>query len=119
MESAEQIRRATINDIGGILDLIAPLEQQGILVRRSREQLEMDRQITIIQRDNTTIACAALYPFPEDWRDGLRGGSSGLPQLIAWGSAAGTHRRSGETDGVKSPVCADYPEHSLVPGTRL
>ena len=67
MESAEQIRRATINDIGGILDLIAPLEQQGILVRRSREQLEMEiDKFTIIQRDNTTIACAALYPFPEE-----------------------------------------------------
>lgn len=67
MESAEQIRRATINDIGGILELIRPLEQQGILVRRSREQLEMEiNKFTIIQRDNTTIACAALYPFPEE-----------------------------------------------------
>ena len=62
MESAEQIRRATINDIGGILELISPLE-----VRRSREQLEMEiDKFTIIQRDNTTIACAALYPFPEE-----------------------------------------------------
>ncbi|APJ71270.1 TPA: amino-acid N-acetyltransferase [Escherichia coli] len=67
MESAEQIRRATINDIGGILELIRPLEQQGILVRRSREQLEMEiDKFTIIQRDNSTIACAALYPFPEE-----------------------------------------------------
>ncbi|MEW5559267.1 amino-acid N-acetyltransferase [Enterobacter asburiae] len=67
MESAEQIRRATINDIGGILELIEPLEQQGILVRRSREQLEMEiDKFTVIQRDNTTIACAALYPFPEE-----------------------------------------------------
>ena len=67
MESAEQIRRATINDIGGILELIRPLEQQGILVLRSREQLEMEiDKFTIIQRDNTTIACAALYPFPEE-----------------------------------------------------
>ncbi len=64
MESAEQIRRATINDIGGILELIRPLEQQGILVRRSREQLEMEiDKFTIIQRDNMTIACAALYPL--------------------------------------------------------
>jgi len=67
MESAEQIRRATINDIGGILELIEPLEQQGILVRRSREQLEMEiDKFTVIQRDGTTIACAALYPFPEE-----------------------------------------------------
>jgi len=67
MESAEQVRRATINDIGGILELITPLEQQGILVRRSREQLEMEiDKFTIIERDNLTIACAALYPFLDE-----------------------------------------------------
>ncbi len=67
MESSEQLRRATINDIGGILDLIRPLEQQGILVRRSREQLEMEiDKFTIIIRDNLTIACAALYPFMDE-----------------------------------------------------
>jgi amino-acid N-acetyltransferase len=64
MESAEKIRRASINDIGGILELIRPLEQKGILVRRSREQLEVEvDKFTIIERDNLTIACAALYPF--------------------------------------------------------
>ena len=62
-----QIRGATIIHIGGFLELIRPLEQQGILVRRSREQLEMEiDKFTIIQRDNLTIACAALYPFPEE-----------------------------------------------------
>jgi len=67
MESAEQVRRATINDIGGILELIRPLEQQGILVRRSREQLEMEiDKFTVIVRDNLTIACAALYPFLDE-----------------------------------------------------
>lgn len=67
MESAEKVRRANINDIGGILELIRPLEQQGILVRRSREQLEMEiDQFTIIERDNLTIACAALYPYQSE-----------------------------------------------------
>ncbi|CAL4325280.1 amino-acid N-acetyltransferase [Buchnera aphidicola] len=64
MESAEKIRRANIHDIGGILELIRPLEREGILVRRSREQLEIEvDKFTIIERDNLTIACAALYPF--------------------------------------------------------
>ncbi len=37
-------------------------------------------EFTIIQRDNTTIACAALYPFPEEksWGNGLCGSSPGL-----------------------------------------
>lgn len=67
MASAEKVRSAGIDDIGGILDLIRPLEQQGILVRRSREQLEQEIELfTIIERDGLIISCAALYPFPED-----------------------------------------------------
>lgn len=67
MEHSEKIRKATIDDIGGILELIRPLEEQGILVRRSREQLEIEiNQFTIIERDNTTIGCAALYPYFDD-----------------------------------------------------
>lgn len=65
--SAEQVRQATIHDIGGILELIRPLEEQGILVRRSREQLEMEiDKFTVIVRDNLTIACAALYAFESE-----------------------------------------------------
>lgn len=67
MEHSEQVRTATINDIGGILELIRPLEEQGILVKRSREQLEIEiDKFTIIERDNMTIGCAALYPYPEE-----------------------------------------------------
>ncbi|MWP49918.1 MULTISPECIES: amino-acid N-acetyltransferase [unclassified Gilliamella] len=67
MEHSEQVRSARINDIGGILELIRPLEEQGILVKRSREQLEMEiDKFTIIERDNMTIGCAALYPYPEE-----------------------------------------------------
>ena len=67
MEHSEQIRLATINDIGGILELIRPLEEQGILVKRSREQLEIEiDKFTIIERDHMTIGCAALYPYPEE-----------------------------------------------------
>lgn len=66
-EAAERLRQATINDIGGILDLIRPLEEQGLLVRRSREQLEMEiDQFVVIERDGLVIGCAALYPFPEE-----------------------------------------------------
>jgi len=63
----EDIRQATIDDVGGILELIAPMEQDGILVRRERERLEMEiEHFTVIERDGTVIACSALYPFAED-----------------------------------------------------
>ncbi|WP_424404744.1 amino-acid N-acetyltransferase [Pasteurella sp. PK-2025] len=67
MESSETIRLATARDIPALLDLIRPLEQQGILVKRSREQLEMDiSNYTIIDRDGVIIACAALNCYPEE-----------------------------------------------------
>ena len=63
MASSEQLRQATIDDIGGIMDLIKPLEEQGLLVKRSREQLEMEiDKFSIVMRDGLVIGCAALYP---------------------------------------------------------
>ncbi len=63
----EGTRQATIEDVGGILNLIAPLEQEGILVRRSREHLEIGiGQFTVIERDGMVIACAAFQPFEEE-----------------------------------------------------
>ena len=65
--SYEQLRQANIEDVGGILKLIKPLEEQGVLVKRSREHLEQEiEQFTLIERDGMTIACAALYPYTED-----------------------------------------------------
>jgi amino-acid N-acetyltransferase len=61
----EDTRRATIEDVGGILELIAPLEKRGLLVRRPRERLEIEiHYFTVMERDGAVIACAALYPFP-------------------------------------------------------
>jgi amino-acid N-acetyltransferase len=64
-DKLEQLRRATIDDVGGILQLIAPLEQEGTLVRRSRERLEREiDRFRVIEHDRLIVGCAALYPFP-------------------------------------------------------
>ena len=65
-EQFEQLREASIEDVGGLIDLISPLEEQGILVRRSREVLEREiEQFTIVERDGLIIACAALYQIAD------------------------------------------------------
>lgn len=62
----ESLRQASIEDVGGILELLEPLERQGILVRRSRELLETEiDQFRVIEKDGAVIACAALYPFED------------------------------------------------------
>jgi amino-acid N-acetyltransferase len=58
----EELRPATLNDIGGILELIKPLEQQGILAKRSREKIEMEiADYIVLKRDGLIIACIALH----------------------------------------------------------
>jgi amino-acid N-acetyltransferase len=65
--SFEQIRAATIDDVGGIVQLIQPLEEQGILRRRSRELLEAEiGNFTVIERDGMIIACLAMYAYPQE-----------------------------------------------------
>lgn len=84
----ERTRQATIDDVAGILELITPLEDSDILVRRSREHLEMEiNHFTVMERDGMIVACTALYPFIKqhmaelaclavhpDYRDEGRGG---------------------------------------------
>jgi len=66
-DAYEELEEATIDDVGGILELIEPLEAEGIMVRRSRELLEAEiSQFTIIKRDNSIIASAALYPYEDE-----------------------------------------------------
>jgi amino-acid N-acetyltransferase len=62
--SFETTRQASIDDVGGILELLQPLEASGALVKRSRELLEREiDQFTVMERDGSVIACAALYPY--------------------------------------------------------
>ena len=62
--SYEEIRQADIEDVGGILELIQPLEEQGILRRRSRKELEREINLfSVILIDGMIIGCAALHPF--------------------------------------------------------
>ena len=63
----EGLRTADIEDIGGIMELISPLEKEGALVKRSREQLELDiNKFTVIERDGMIIACAAIFTCAQE-----------------------------------------------------
>lgn len=64
-DKLERLRPATIDDVGGVLQLIEPLEAEGTLVRRGRERLEQEiGQFHVMEHDQLILGCAALYPFP-------------------------------------------------------
>jgi amino-acid N-acetyltransferase len=66
-EPLETLRQATIEDVGGVLRIIQPLEEEGILVKRNREALEREiDNFSVLTHDDRIIGCAALYPFPGD-----------------------------------------------------
>ena len=61
------LRNATIKEVGGILKLLRPLEQEGILVRRNRELLEQEiDRFVVLEHDHRIVGCAGLYPFPDE-----------------------------------------------------
>lgn len=63
----QSLRNGGVEDVGGILQLIEPLEAKGVLVRRNRELLEMEiDRFVVLQHDHMIVACAALYPFPDE-----------------------------------------------------
>ncbi len=65
-ETLESVREATPDDVGGLLALIRPLEDDGTLVKRDRALIEREiGNFTVIEHDGVIFGCAALYAFPE------------------------------------------------------
>jgi amino-acid N-acetyltransferase len=66
-ETLEALREATVDDVGGIVALIRPLEDDGTLVRRDRTRIEREvENFTVIEHDGVIFGCAALYPYPDE-----------------------------------------------------
>ncbi len=63
----DDIRPATIHDISGILELVQSQEEQGVLVKRSRERMELEiGDYTVMVRDGMVIACSALHIYSDN-----------------------------------------------------
>ena len=65
-DPVQRLREARIEDVGGVLALIEPLEADGTLVKRGRERLEREiGNFMVLEHDGMVLGCAALYPLPE------------------------------------------------------
>jgi len=66
-QDLEALRDAVSDDVGGILRLIEPLEEDGTLVKRPRELIEREiSRFSVLEHDGVIFGCAALYPFTAD-----------------------------------------------------
>ncbi|OWT70131.1 MULTISPECIES: amino-acid N-acetyltransferase [unclassified Achromobacter] len=66
-DTLDDLRPATLDDVGAILSLIEPLEADGTLVPRGRGVIERDvENFTVLEHDGVIYGCAALHHFPEE-----------------------------------------------------
>jgi amino-acid N-acetyltransferase len=95
----------------------SPLEEQGVLVRRSRERLEAEiERFVVAEYDNHIIGCAALYAFPEERVGELAAAcrASGLPAPKATAKALMHDRAARAQAQAREPVRADDEDVALV-----
>ena len=60
------IRQAQLEDVADIVEIIRPLEEDGVLVPRSRAQLEQEiAQFFIAELDGVVVGCCAVYAFAD------------------------------------------------------
>jgi len=63
----EKVRVASLEDVGGILDITQPLAAGGQLVQRDRDLLEQQIDcFRVIDIDGMIVASAALFHYPEE-----------------------------------------------------
>ncbi|HBT32856.1 MAG TPA: amino-acid N-acetyltransferase [Pusillimonas sp.] len=66
-DTLDDLRSATMDDVGAIVRLIDPLEADGTLVPRGRAVIERDvEQFTVLEHDGVIYGCVAMIPYPED-----------------------------------------------------
>lgn len=66
-DTLDDLRRATVDDVGAIVQLIEPLEADGTLVPRGRAVIERDvEQFTVLEHDGVIYGCVALNPYVDE-----------------------------------------------------
>ncbi|QIM49956.1 amino-acid N-acetyltransferase [Pusillimonas sp. DMV24BSW_D] len=66
-DTLDDLRPATMDDVGAIVRLIDPLEADGTLVPRGRAVIERDvEQFTVLEHDGVIYGCVAMIPYPDD-----------------------------------------------------
>jgi amino-acid N-acetyltransferase len=66
-DTLDDLRPATIDDVGALLQLIEPLELDGTLLPRGRAVIEREvENFTVLEHDGVIYGCATLNDFPTD-----------------------------------------------------
>ena len=65
-QPAASVRQGRIDDLPGLIHLLAPMEENGTLLQRSRAKLEAEiNHFYVIEQDGRILGSAALYPLDD------------------------------------------------------
>ena len=65
-QPAASVRQGRIDDLPGLIHLLAPMEENGTLLQRSRDKLEAEiNHFYVIEQDGRILGSAALYPLDD------------------------------------------------------
>ncbi|HWL28088.1 MAG TPA: amino-acid N-acetyltransferase [Burkholderiaceae bacterium] len=63
-DTLDDLRPASVDDVGAIVQMIEPLEADGTLVPRGRAVIERDvEKFTVLEHDGVIYGCVALMPY--------------------------------------------------------
>ncbi|MFW7339933.1 amino-acid N-acetyltransferase [Pollutimonas sp. H1-120] len=63
-DTLDDLRPASVDDVGAIVQLIEPLEADGTLVPRGRSVIERDvEKFTVLEHDGVIYGCVAVIPY--------------------------------------------------------
>ncbi|MBP6020237.1 MAG: amino-acid N-acetyltransferase [Burkholderiaceae bacterium] len=66
-DTLDDLRQATVDDVGAIVQLIEPLEADGTLVPRGMAVIERDvEKFTVLEHDGVIYGCVAVMPYVEE-----------------------------------------------------
>lgn len=65
-QRTDMVRPARSDDVAGIVEVVRPLEEAGVLVRRDRDRLELEiGNFHVAELDGIVVGCCALYPLDD------------------------------------------------------
>lgn len=102
----DMVRPARSEDVGGIVEVIRPLEESGVLVRRDRDRLELEvDNFLVAELDGIVVGCCALYPM-DDCAE------------LACVAVHDAYRRSGMKPGIGERLLAAAEDSARAAGLR-
>lgn len=116
------LRQARFDDLQRLLQIIRPLEQEGKLVPREEEMIELNLDhYTVVEHDGKLTGCVAMFDYPEAGMAELCCLAVAPPVALSrlWRGTAAPRRATRPRQAHRHPVRAHDPDGAFLYRARL